>query len=226
MFGLDLHVWEEIMVWSLAIAAIAALGVVVSTRVVTILQRDALRESGVRIAEAAESAAKANAQAAEIAKANIELQTKLEQERIERLRLEETVSPRRIKPEEKVSLIAEFRRFSGQTVSVVSYTMDAESVSLGLEVIESLKSAGVVVLEGLLTQQPMSGIAVGIHTVGKDRALAHGLARAFGDKTPLTATYNPESIPGFEVRAVLGGFDDSKAAATILIGPKPIPKAR
>ena len=45
MFGFDLHTWEEIMIWSLGVAAIAALSVLVSTRVVIILQRDALRES-------------------------------------------------------------------------------------------------------------------------------------------------------------------------------------
>lgn len=154
------------------------------------------------------------------------LEIDLERERTARLQLEETVSPRRIKPEEKAALINEFGRFSGRIVSVVSYAMDAESVSLGLEVIETLKGAGVSVIEGLLTQQPMSGIAVGLHAVGRDRALAHSLAAAFGEKTPLTVTYNPTSIPGFEIKAVLGGFDDSKAEATILIGPKPIPKAK
>ncbi len=177
-------------------------------------------------AKANESAAATNERANILEKNNLELQSTLEKERTARLQLEETVSPRRIAPNQKASLLSEFKSLSGRTVSVVSYTMDAESVSLGLELIEMLKEAKVNVIEGLLTQQPMSGIAVGLHTVGKDKALAHKLANAFGTKSNLTVTYNPESIPGFEVKMVLGGFDDSKAEATILIGPKPIPKAK
>ena len=247
MLGFDLHWWESVMLVSLAIAAIGAVAVLIATSAVVLLQRVEVREAAVKVVEARkqaedaratgetakaeaakanESAAAANERANILEKNNLELQSTLEKERTARLQLEETVSPRRIKPDQKANLLSEFKSLSGRTVSVVSYTMDAESVSLGLELIEMLKEAKVNVMEGLLTQQPMSGIAMGLHTVGKDKALAHKLANAFGTKTNLTVTYNPESIPGFDVKMVLGGFDDSKAEATILIGPKPIPKAK
>lgn len=109
MFGLDLHVWEEIMVWSLGITAVAAFGVVVSTRVVTLLQRDAIREgstalesykadAGKAIAEAGKDAAiaktetaKANERAeaakAEAAKANARI---LEMQKMRRLEKKQT----------------------------------------------------------------------------------------------------------------------------------------
>lgn len=56
MLGLELHTWEEIMVWSLGIAALSAVAVVVSTRVVVLLQREENRIAGVRVAEATERA--------------------------------------------------------------------------------------------------------------------------------------------------------------------------
>jgi uncharacterized protein involved in response to NO len=65
VLGLDLHEWESVMVWGLGVAAIAAVVVVVATRVVVLLQRESLQEDEARIAEAAEGAAKANARASE-----------------------------------------------------------------------------------------------------------------------------------------------------------------
>jgi hypothetical protein len=77
MFGLNLHGWENAMVFSLAIAAIAAAFVGISTYVVVLLQREALKdnseefekyktEAGTKISEATARAAEANARAEEL----------------------------------------------------------------------------------------------------------------------------------------------------------------
>jgi hypothetical protein len=52
LFGLDLHSWELIMLWSLGGAAVAALAVVVSTTAVVKLQKLELAELGKEAAEA------------------------------------------------------------------------------------------------------------------------------------------------------------------------------
>jgi hypothetical protein len=78
MLGLDLHGWEAVVVWSLGIAAVAAIAVVISTRVVIILQRDALNDSAEKIALATEGAATANARAAEANERAVKAELKLE----------------------------------------------------------------------------------------------------------------------------------------------------
>lgn len=44
-FGLGLHTWEVLMLWSLAIVAVAGFAVVVCTRGVVVLQRAEIAES-------------------------------------------------------------------------------------------------------------------------------------------------------------------------------------
>lgn len=242
MFGLDLHAWEEIMIWSLAVAAIAALGVLVSTRVVILLQRDALRESAqdfekykveaaVQIAEAGKEAALANAEiekakerTATLEKGNLELQTNLEKERSERLKLEAAIAPRTMTPDQRSALVTAWRRFARHRVSVTSYSMDAESALLGQQIASALRDAGLVVVEALTSVVPIGGLTSGIHVTATDvadRELAHGLAQGIGNNTSLVVTYNPANPEG-SAAMILGGKGGPPAGVTILIGPKPI----
>ena len=82
VFGLDLHSWEQLMLFSLGIAALAAVAVVVTTVAVVIGQRDENAqtknefeaykiEAGKRSDQLKKETATANAEAA---KANLELE--------------------------------------------------------------------------------------------------------------------------------------------------------
>ena len=227
MFGLDLHRWETVVIWSLGAAALAAFAVVVATRMVILLQRESIQASadelarykldaGVKIAEATESASKAIERAAEANR-------KAEEERLARLKLEEIVAPRSMSLEQKTALVAAWKRYAGRPVLVSSYSMDTEGVVLGLQIVEALQAAGVNVMVALSTEVPVGHLAFGVHiTATPNRELAHGLSNALGEKTSLQVTYNPQRREG-EMRQVLGGLDDSKAEAIILIASKPVP---
>ena len=65
MFGLSLHVWENVMVGSLAFAALAAAIVGVATYAVVQLQRVEIEHSNRTIAEANARAAEASQKASE-----------------------------------------------------------------------------------------------------------------------------------------------------------------
>jgi hypothetical protein len=89
LFGLDLHAWEQIMLWSLGGAALAALAVVISTTSVVLLQREEVRQSEERISAA-------NARAAEA-----------------QLALEKFKAPRLLNPDAIQRIVEQLKPFSG-----------------------------------------------------------------------------------------------------------------
>jgi len=127
MFGLGLHLWA-IVVWSLGVAAAAAIAVVIATRVVIILQRGALKDSDEKIASALESAATANARAAE---ANLEL-----------AKLKERISPRALTPDQFEHLKALRGKVTELVVMSVS---DAEAAMFALQIANALRALGIAV---------------------------------------------------------------------------------
>lgn len=234
MFGLDLHGWETVMVGSLILAAAATLAVGVSTWLVVKLQREKVEESElaleqykigaeVKINEAREGAAIASERAAAIAQANIALQTNLEREKAERLKLEAAVAPRAISPDQSAALTAAWRKFAKKRVLVVSYTLDAEAAFLGQELLKALHRAGVEVVDATLTTVPSGNFNLGIHvTAITDQPWAHGIAEEIGRKTTLAVIYHPKPLPE-GVQMILGGPDRSNFEASIFVGFKPIP---
>jgi hypothetical protein len=78
VFGLDLHSWEQVMIWSLGFAALAAIAVVVSTAWVVVLQRD---ETTRATAELEAYKIEAGKEANEAHKRIVELQTESEKAR-------------------------------------------------------------------------------------------------------------------------------------------------
>lgn len=224
MLGLDLHGWETVMVGSLIAAGVAALLVAFSTWLVVRLQREALADAEVRINEAKEGAAKANEKAAAIAATNLQLETNLEKERIERLKLEAAVAPRSITPEQSAALTAVWRKFAKKRVLIESYSLDAEAAFLSQEIAKALHLAGVEVVNGSMTVTPSGDFKLGIHsTATSDQELAHGIAMAIGEKANLAVIYHPKPVREQGAQMILGGPDRANVQASIFVGFKPIP---
>lgn len=123
MFGLDLLSWEQLMLWSLAGAALAAVFVVVATTAVLRLQKveaaDAKREFEAYKMDVGAKIAEANARAAE---AN----EKAEEERLARVRLETKLAPRRLSGDDVNRMAAILSVASPMNVAIVSRMMDPE----------------------------------------------------------------------------------------------------
>ncbi|UVT19644.1 MAG: hypothetical protein H8K03_17915 [Nitrospira sp.] len=114
-----------------------------------------------RVATAYKAAKDAEAQARKfesvIATANAraeEAKQIAEQERLERVKLEAQVAPRRLDREQEKTIINSLSRFRGRSVAVVSYSLDVEGGVLAMQIISILRGAGILVedsVAGLLT---------------------------------------------------------------------------
>lgn len=168
VLGLDLHAWEQLMLVSLAFAALAAIAVVVTTAaVVTVQKSEAERaknelgayklEAATKIAEAnsAGEAAKkhaadanneaerANERAAELEKGNLILQGDVERERIARLKLEEQLAPRSLSSDQQASLTAALAQFKGTALDILIYGGgSADALPLAGMISDALTAAG------------------------------------------------------------------------------------
>jgi hypothetical protein len=190
MLGLDLHGWEAVVVWSLGIAALAAIAVVVSTRIVIIMQREALRDSAEKIALATEGAATANARAAE---ANLEL-----------AKLKERVSPRVLTKAQLETLKA----LKGNVGEIaVVWVSDSEAAMFGWQIRRALSELGILVTSPpLLPGKVVAGLFAifpeAINPVQK-RVLAAILSDA-GIGEGMSRAWLPLDIPSDLIVIVVG----------------------
>jgi hypothetical protein len=138
MLGVSLHGWENLMVGSLAFAALVAAVVGVSTWAVVKLQRAEIVASQQEFAayklETGKKISEANS-VAEIAK------QKAESERLERIKLEAQFAWRRITDEQQASIIAELSKHSDQSVFVVWISGDPEATLLSWQLISIFQKA-------------------------------------------------------------------------------------
>lgn len=70
-----------------------------------------------------------------------------ERERLERVKLEAQVAPRRLSREQEKSIISSLSRFRGRNVTIVSYSLDVEGGVLATQIIAMLQEAGILVEE-------------------------------------------------------------------------------
>lgn len=114
-------------------------------------------------------------------KENLKLQLTVEEERIQRLRLEEQLGPRHIDAAQRRTIQSELSGFQGQRVSIITHPGDPEIAGMANEIKTSLLSAGIAVTlaPALVFGRPQPGIAldVGLHR----RQFATALAKAFVD---------------------------------------------
>jgi hypothetical protein len=154
MWGLELHSWEQIMLWSLGAAALAALAVTISTTAVVFLQKDESEASRQELerykadAGAKISAAEAVKQAAqaEVGKANAQIATAnersaaLEKEtavaRLEQERIKQIVNWRILSPEALRRFTAKLQR--GGTATIAYAANDPEALYLWTQITKAI----------------------------------------------------------------------------------------
>lgn len=166
-------------------------------------------------AMANEGAAKASERASALAK-------EAEHERLERLKLEAEIAPRRLTREQREAIATALTRFTGRSVMVTSYSLDAESAILTKQIIEAMQAAGLKVADGTASLMQLGGFSMGIHVAGPNRALVASLRDALSQTARLVVA--PESPPQLVPQPagiVSGPPNPATADASILVGIKP-----
>lgn len=215
MFGFSLAWWNIFMLWSLGLAAVAAVAVLATTRVVIVLQDREAKASAERIALLENSTTSLRGK-------NIELQTNFEKERAERLRLEAKVSPRILDPHRLASLLG--TSVSGIDIDIVAYdAMGADVTPLSQDI-----GAAIGLAHGnakLFVPFGGAGTAKGILVRTEDgasaklEAAATTLVSAFNKLGLTSAKWN--SFPANEPPAgAYNGPGEAKAKLRILVGAK------
>lgn len=177
-----------------------------------------IAEAGERASKADEMAGKANERSATLEKRNLELQTNLERERTERLKLEAQIAPRRLSRDMQVTIAASLTPFAERSVMVKSYASDVESAVLGKQIINLLKMAHINVVENLLSQSSLGSIGFSVRVTGNDKDLTALLLKSLSSIGNLAVS--PEAIPPGVMS--IGRVDESKMDAIVFIGAKPI----
>jgi len=236
--------WNGWMLGGLLVTVIAAALVLVTTRVIVVrskqlaeaqAQLDAakdrqlsedLKDKDVEIQglkTAAESAAKDIGSAqADAARANAkaaEANKTAEDERVERVKLEAQVAPRRLSVAQEQAIATRCLplRFTG--VRVTSYALDAESAILAEQIVNTLRAAGVNVDDNTASVVSMGGFALGIHVTGTDAAAAAIIRQAISTETSLAVA--PEGSP-MPSAPTMGTGNITPEPVVVLIGVKPI----
>jgi hypothetical protein len=175
------------------------------------LSRDA--QSRVKVAES--RIAEARGRIAEAEARSSEARSMAEHERLERLRLEAQVAPRRLTPDQKAAITNSCRPFSRhlfshRSIEIVTYALDQEAAVLAQQIREALSSAGLTVDFKLANVMPLGGFMTGIQVTGPEsqRDLVLGVAVSLLKDGKL---------------AVIGPrFTGPDSKVSILIGVKPI----
>ncbi len=127
--------WNSLMLWGLAVAALAAIFIVVTTRLAL-----------TRTSQAAE--AQSRLDAAKDRDKDVKIATLMEQtegEKLARLRLEAAIQPRDLSLEEQSALKDVMHKFAGRVVSVRSYALDTEGSRLATIILSALHAVGIQV---------------------------------------------------------------------------------
>ncbi|MGA9802146.1 MAG: hypothetical protein WBQ46_02740 [Terriglobales bacterium] len=187
----------------------------------------AKRESDEKIAGLKTEAEQAKAgiaeanKAAEIAKKEAaEANKTAEQERIERLKLEAQIAPRRLTIAQQREIAGACRRFSGRSVSVVTYSLDAEGAVLGKQIIAALQAGGMKVGDQTASLMPLGGFSLGVHVSGSEQDLVIGLSeilKSLGHLVVAPPGSQPQQAPSISTGPAPGA-----GSATVLVGIKPV----
>jgi len=171
------------------------------------------RDAQARVASAEVRIADAKKQAAEANRA-------AEQERLERLKLEAQVAPRRLSPDQQRAIATACRRFSGRRVSVTTYSLDAEGGVLGKQIIAVLQAAGITTDDHTASLMPLGGFALGVHINGSEQDLVTALATYLSSIGQLAVATNTDQKAGAAISS--GASSTNTPAVSILVGVKPV----
>lgn len=175
-----------------------------------------------RISNNEAQTATANRGAAEATERANALAKEAEHERLERLKLEAEIAPRRLTREQHEAIATALNRFAGRRVMVTSYSLDAESAILTKQVIEALQAAGLKVADGTSSLMQMGAFYVGIHVAGPKRDLVTALSESLSQAAHLAvAPESPTQLVPHPAGIVSGPPNPATADASILVGIKP-----
>lgn len=219
VLGLDLHSWEQLMLFSLGIAGLIAVAVFITTASVVILQRhetaEAKREldrykieAGKDVAEAKAVGETARADVekahAEIAKANVErlkLEERLASAETQNLDMRAKMASRRITKEQHDILVAELAK-SPQPFDLALMS-DPESVLLANDILQTFSDAKWTVGQKEL---PMGEIWTGLVLFQTDDPAGTQIFHA---------------LTNAGIAFSIGDNDHKRPKATVLVGNKP-----
>jgi len=226
-FDISLETANKFYAWgwrgSIIGAVITAISVIIlmlGTRI-----RDQDSESQMSAARSAaatanENAAKANERTATLEIAATQAQKDLEAERIERLKLEAQLAPRRLTLAQQQAITMACNQFAGRRVAVTTYSLDAEGAILGKQIIKALQAAGINVNDNTASLMPLGGFSLGVHVTGSDQALVAALSAVLVSAGHLMVA--PPNIPQPSGPTMSTGTQSDHVAATILVGIKPL----
>jgi hypothetical protein len=166
------------------------------------------------VAEAQAQARKFEAQIASSDARAEEAKRLAEQERLERVKLEAQVAPRRLNVAQQKAITESLKGFNGRTVRLATYALDVDAGMLATQVKPALQQAGILVEDSISNVLPVGGFAVGIHIAGPaaEQDLVKALTESLMRNGKLTAYNRGTKQPA-------GGSMDK---VTVLIGPKPL----
>lgn len=219
--------WNNWMVGALVFTSLAAIAVVVTTRVALVKAKQ-LAEVQSQLLAAKDSQLaldlRAKDEKIEEAKANAnEAMQRAESERLERVKLEALIAPRSLSIEQQRQLSTKLSRFAGDKVVVASLAESGEPLWIAEQLINSLTTSGIVVVDMRGGYSSISGFSFGIHLGGSNRDLIKLLEtelRADGQEVSSDTTWAKGILTTPDMRPIEG------AAAAIFVGTKPIPKRK
>ena len=174
--------------------------------------------------EAVARVAGANARIAEANRAAAEAERVAEAERLERLRLEAQIAPRRLGVEQQHAIATSLSQFAGRRISVTSYALDGEAAVLGRQIEAALDIAHIAIDDRIAGSSPVGGFSLGIHINGAEQDLVAALRSALSSIGALAVA--PANAPrggAFSMDVVPSG-PQALPVAEILIGIKPVPR--
>lgn len=222
MFGLDLHAWEHLLIAGSAITAIGAIIAVVSTVGVVMLQRTQLRDAATAfekykegvavevstanaIGETAKAeAAKAIAKGLELGNSNLKLQTDLEKERTQRLKLEEKLAPRRISEWERKLLIDGLRAIPRKLNFNIHVVQDPETEAYANDLVDTIVHSGTDVSTGVAFFVGATPMGIKMKFTNEKSPDSIAIKKAFESANIKFTSQNEEMAPGFDVLIRVG----------------------
>jgi hypothetical protein len=150
-----------------------------------------------------------------------------ESEKLERVRLEAEIQPRRLSHEEQVEISRDLRHFAGMTVALATYSQDTEAMVFAIQIQEALKMADLTVVD-LIGRFHASGTPIFLGVIvdmnSKNKELADAIFHAVQKQKKFQSSEN--TVLFGEGSTMYVPANTKPSDAFILIGAKPLKEAK
>lgn len=189
------------------------------------LQDVVRQDADIRIADARNSAAQANALATklqlDVAQANeraAQATLLAEREAIARLELERAIAPRRITPAQRRAIAEALKPFAGRSVSIASFASDIEGSIFAKALAGALSDGGLTVQDDVtLCVQLTGGVAAGVFVNGTERDLVVALREILKTQGGL------QDVAPTDMTVPCSRFGRGSLAVDVVVGMKLMP---